>query len=410
MNTETSRLESPAQSSRTAAKPRLALRCLLVVASLIVAVSLIELPALLNIVDYREVLGNNFAWWPINNANDPELIHTRRPYVHFSGEVRGGRAKYGWVIPSSDLTLYRWDVKCDRYGFRNQTDLKNADTIVIGDSFVEGVTVPEAQLTTSLLAQLTGQTVANLGQGNWGPQQELVVLKRYGLSLRPHTVIWMFSEGSDLRDVIHYDHDMQHPADLWHAYVQRSFLHIELARLRTPPSPPGVRRAGLLQLSNDKRVTMYFMNPAKPLTDQELGAIDETARIIKEAYNLSTAQGARLIFVFAPEKFRVFHEFCRYPQESECRDWSVNDMPERMEKAVRAISPDIGYLDLTPSLVDAVKAGAVPYYPDDDHWAPDGHRVAAETINEYLGSSEAGVKDKVASQRQGSTQNNTHSQ
>jgi hypothetical protein len=409
MSPETDRMEPFAQPS-TAAKPSFALRFLLVVGSLIFVVALIELPALLNFVDYREILGNNFAWWPINNVNDPELIHTRRPYVHFSGETRGGRAKYGWLIPSADLTLYRWDVKCDRYGFRNQTDLKSADIIVIGDSFVEGVTVPQSELTTSLLAHLTGQTVANLGQGNWGPQQELVVLKRYGLSLRPRTVVWMFSEGSDLKDVVHYDHDMHQPPSFWHAYLQRSFLHIELARLRTPPTPPGVRRAGLLQLSNDKPVTMYFMNLSQPLTDQELGAIDETARIVKEAYNLSVAQGARLIFVFAPEKFRVFHEFCRYPEESECRNWSVNDMPERIEKAVRAISPDIGYVDLTPSLVDAVKSGAIPYYPDDDHWAPDGHKVAAETINEYLGSSEAGAKDKVASQSQGSAQNSTHRQ
>jgi len=408
MNTETSRLESLA--ARRAAKPRFAVRSLLVVASLMFAVGLIELPAFFNIVDYREILGNNFAWWPINNVKDPELIHTRRPYVHFSGETRGGRAKYGWVIPSSDLTLYHWDVKCDRYGFRNETDLKSADTIVIGDSFVEGVTVPEAQLTTSLLAHVTGKTVANLGQGNWGPQQELVVLKRYGLPLRPRTVVWMFSEGSDLKDVIHYDYDLHHPTDFWHAYLQRSFLHIELARLRTPAGLPGMKRAGLLQQPNDKTVTMYFMNPAKPLTEAEIGAIDETAQIIKEAYSLSAAQGAQLIFVFAPEKFRVFHDFCHYPQQSDCRNWTVNDMPERMEKAIRAISPNLGYVDLTPSLVEAVKAGAVPYYPDDDHWAPDGHKVAAETINQYLGSSDAGAKDKVASQSQGSTQNSTHAQ
>jgi len=102
------------------------------------------------------------------------------------------------------MTLFRWDVRYDHNGFRNQTDLKSADIVVIGDSFVEGLTVSDAQLVTSLLAHLQGKVVANLGQSTYGPQQELIVLKRYGLPLRPRTVVWMFFEGNDLADVITY--------------------------------------------------------------------------------------------------------------------------------------------------------------------------------------------------------------
>jgi len=59
-------------------------------------------------------------------------------------------------------------------------------------------------------------------------------------------------------------------------------------------------------------------------------------------------------------------------------------MSERLENAAASISPDIGYLDLTPRLVDAVKKGTLPYYPDDEHWSPEGHRIAADAVNEYL--------------------------
>jgi hypothetical protein len=83
-------------------------------------------------------------------------------------------------------------------------------------------------------------------------------------------------------------------------------------------------------------------------------------------------------------KFRVFHSFCRFPQESKCRDRVVSDLPERLQKAVGSISSEIGYLDLTPALMDAVKGGTLPCYPDDEHWSPEGHKVAAETINDYL--------------------------
>ena len=51
---------------------------------------------------------------------------------------------------------------------------------------------------------------------------------------------------------------------------------------------------------------------------------------------------------------------------------------------VRSISPDIGFLDLTPYLQDGVKQGVLPYYPDDSHWSEEGHRIAAQAIHEYL--------------------------
>lgn len=89
------------------------------------------------------------------------------------------------------------------------------------------------------------------------------------------------------------------------------------------------------------------------------------------------------IFVFVREKFRVLEPFCEFPQESECCNWPVNDMPERVQNAVQPVSPDIGYLDLTPCLAEAMKRGEVPYYPDDLNWSPAGHKIAAEAISDY---------------------------
>jgi hypothetical protein len=371
-------------------------RLLLVLASVIFSLALIELTSLSNLVDYREIIGNNFAWWPIYNISDPELIHIRRPHAHFSGTTRGGGIAGVYRIPLADMTFYQWDDKYDRNGFRNDTDLKSADIIVIGDSIVEGLTVPSSQLTTALLANFEGKVVANLGQSAYGPQQELVVLKRYGLPMRPRIVLWMFSEATDLKDVVYYDRTMRDPPDFWHAYLSRSFLRIVVHHFRTPPNPPGIRRAGFLQTSDGKRVTVYFPNSFPPLSKTDLGAIDETALIVAQAQKLSSAQGARLIFVFVPDKYRVLHEFCQFPQESECRNWTMNDMPERMDRALRAISPDVAYLDLTSSLVKAVRSGLLTHYSDDEHWSPEGHKVAAEAIRDYLHSSVVSANTAVA--------------
>lgn len=51
-----------------------------------------------------------------------------------------------------------------------------------------------------------------------------------------------------------------------------------------------------------------------------------------------------------------------------------------------SISPEIGYLDLTPYLTDAAQKGVLPYNTDDSHWSPAGQKIAAEVINDYLSS------------------------
>ena len=362
-------------------------RFLLVVASVLFVLFCFELPALIGALDYRTVIGPYHMWWAPNVA-DPELLAIHRPHAHQTGAAMGGDIASSYQIPQSDLTQFRWDVTYDRNGFRNERDLERADVAVIGDSFVEGLTVTNAELGTSQLALLQGAVVANLGQSTYGPLQELIVLKRYALPLHPHTVVWMFFEGNDLQDVIGYQRTVQHPPDFLHAFWARSFTRsasLAVRRLFEPPvKPPGTKRAGLCQTSDGKQLAAYFGYRAKPLTQEELKALDETSRTIATAYKLCTAQGIKLIFVFVPTKFRVMHDLCQFSDSSECRNWVLPDMPERLESALHSISPAIGYLDLTPYLVEAAKTGALPYYRDDEHWTPEGHKVAAEVISRYL--------------------------
>jgi hypothetical protein len=348
---------------------------------------LIEFPALIEAVDYRTLIGAEHAWWA-PNITDRELLHVHRPYAHQRGSALGGDAAAAYQISRSDMTPYQWDVKYDHNGFRNELDLKHADIVVIGDSIVEGLTVSNSQLMTSVLAHLQRQVVANLGQSAYGPQQELVVLKRYGLPLQPRSVVWMFFEGNDLSDVIGYWDAMRHPPSFWRSFFARSFTRNVLKELRGFSSPPakltGVKHSAVLQTSTGEKLTVYFGYSSNSLSKDDLSALDETARTLTVAHRLCAAQGARLIVVFVPDKFRVFHAFCQFPGESECRNWGVNDLPERLQKAVESISSEVGYLDLTPNLVNELKTEALPYYPDDEHWSPQGHKNAAGAINNYL--------------------------
>jgi len=374
-------LDQPVSLLRSAIVRRL----LLAIVSLFFALFVIELPALFHLVDYKAVIGPLRGYYA-TIIYDPELLYIKRPHSAWIGQLRGGDITANYRLPPSDMTLFHWDTKYDQSGCRNQQDLQKADIVAVGDSMVEGVTVPSPQLMTSLVGRAQGKVVANLGQSAYGPQQELASLKRFGLPLHPDTVLWVFSEASDLGDVVWYDALKRNPEGFWTSFYQRSFTRTAYKTLMLlfGHKRDGVTRSGVVERSNGNHVTMYFLSVAAPLSARDLGALDETVHIVAEAYQRSQAQNARLVFVFAPDKFRVFHDFCSFPEASECRNWVVNDLPERMRKAITAIAPGIGYIDLTPNLVDAVKQGQLPYYPDDAHWSPEGHKIAADTINDYL--------------------------
>jgi acetyltransferase AlgX (SGNH hydrolase-like protein) len=360
--------------------------------SLVFVLCFLEFPALIKVVDYGTLVGPSAGdIFLATNKGDPELLHIHPPHSHFSGAARGGNIAANFRIPISDMTLYRWDVQYDQNGFRNGQDLKSADLAVIGDSFVEDTVIPTEQLTTSLLTHLQDKVVANLGQYGYGPLEELAVLRRYALPLHPATVIWMFYEGNDLKDVIHYRKvtmAAHAPPTVWSTFWARSFTRNALAQLyvqsKRALKPSGVQRSGVIQRPNGERLKVYFLYTSAPLSEEELNAFDQTTHALKEAHTLCAAQGIRLIFVFIPTKFRAWHKSCQFTQESACRNWTVSDLPERMESAVKAISPEIGYLDLTPYLANALNKDVISYYPDDDHWSPDGHRIAAEVLNDYL--------------------------
>ncbi|MGC8990233.1 MAG: hypothetical protein ACP5MD_08950, partial [Verrucomicrobiia bacterium] len=60
-------------------------------------------------------------------------------------------------------------VKYDRFGFRNEIELRDWEVAVAGDSFTELGHLPYHQLFTTMLARRLNLRVLNLGVGNTGP-------------------------------------------------------------------------------------------------------------------------------------------------------------------------------------------------------------------------------------------------
>jgi PAS domain S-box-containing protein len=128
---------------------------------------------------------------------------------------------------------------------------------------------------------------------------------------------------------------------------------------------------------------LYFMDhsSSSSLTTQELDALQKSVAAIEEAYRLVQNEGAQFIVVFAPTKFRVYREIANFEKAGgDIKRWELNDLPDRLRKMISEISPNIGYLDLTPAFKSAARKNSLVFLSDDTHWSSEGHRVVAEAL------------------------------
>jgi hypothetical protein len=352
-------------------------------ASLVLLVLLLEAAVLLHLVDFRVAFGTPAAqpWSHPGNLVDPTLLHLHQPHDDFVWD--GVRYQY------------------DRHGFRNRTDAGAADVVVIGDSFIEGWGVTAPELMTARLGADLGRSVVNLGQSWYGPQQELEVLKRYGLPLHPKACVWAFFEGNDLQDVERYRKALPVWSELSqrnHSFFLRSFTRNALYALRrlvrtrlgedatgTLAYPSGVFRA-----ANGQDVRMYFEYKSHRLSPEEEAALGTVGAVLAEAGRLCESRGARFLVVFVPSKDRIYLDRTRFAANAEPLRWKRNALPRRLEDLVRQADPRADYLDLTPVFQQRAARGEILYFPQDSHWSPLGHAVAAKAVAARLAGGQAG--------------------
>ena len=372
-------------------------------ASIAAALALIELPAALNLIDYRGVFHTPTApWLRLGNAADDDLLFVRQPNQRLRLAFQG--ADLNGLTGASPSRIYRCDTTLDGDGFRNPPGLSGARVVLIGDSFIEGLQVADDELVSTRLAEMLNVPVANLGRTGYGPQQELEVLRRHVLRYQPQTLVWAFYEGNDLQDVRSYEAQRQRvvksrsdsPSRLRYgrSFSRNAALWL-LRSWNAEPAIPARLRAGAFHDSTGAEVNIYFScGVHEGAADGALGRVesDELKRfqaILGQAHALCRERGIDLIVAFVPSKFRVLHDLCRFGADSPCPDWPIDELPKAVENAARDASPEIGFLDLTPVLRSRAEAGELPYLADDTHWSPEGHRTATAVLAEFIGQRNA---------------------
>jgi len=362
-------------------------------AAILVVLLLIETPAMLGFVDYRTVMTAKEvgASGRHNMRLDRELLHTRPPHDRF---VQDARSDIAVGLNYDTGVRYRFEWHGDRNGFRNSRDLRRAPVVLIGDSFIDGYKVAQEEVCSSRLGEILGVDICNLGQCDYGLAQELVVLRRLAVKLRPRVVVWFFCEGNDLQLIEEY----RAAVGDWEAYVgrvdgswPRSFCCGVRNRVEQwleaqfVPDLDEVRRnsAPLRAEIPGDSVTMYFgAGPHYVSRDYEASLLNETQDVLREAQAICDGNDIRFLVAMIPVRFRVYRDLCEFAEDSPLAECEPNDTPQRLRRRCR--DARIKYLDLTLTLKAAAQEGKLVYLADDDHWSPEGHAVVAEEIAGYI--------------------------
>jgi hypothetical protein len=362
--------------------------------SLTLIVVLCEVTALAGFIDYRSLFRVTPRYDLPRNPDyelDDELLYKRRPYLRYDISVRYGDLAAYLCLPPQPVQPYT--VKYDRSGFRNENLPEQADIAVIGDSFIEGSGVPAEALLTSVLGHLEHRVVINLGQGFYGPQQELIVLKRYGLPFRPRTVIWAIYEGNDLEDISRYERSraewqaikqtVQRP---WERSFTRNTLQTLLSLSQGCTPYPQYIYSGLFHDERGQPHRIYFVYPPHDGGSQQTEALDKLAVIIDEAVHSVRLTGADLVLLFIPTRKRVYEGFIDFASSTpkqEDLDGKLN-IAEELPRRLLTNKTHVQFVDLTSAFRKATAAGHILYFPDDTHWTEEGHRIGAELIHEAI--------------------------
>lgn len=319
------------------------------------------------------------------------------------------------LSPDEDQVIAHIHMVTDRNGFRNSPPEKDAyDIVALGDSFTKasGVASPWSQL----LAEYTGSDVLNLGEVGFGPQDELDVLRQYGLKKKPQWVILAYFEGNDLYDAGAYDqatpfilarfgrYMLNQEIEAWHENQDRVQAKT-ISSYRYPITVPINH--------NDLEMAFFSYYVSWLSVDRDTIESSNNYRLVTETIlqiqKLSEASEARLLLVYVPSKE---HIYLPYVDDADILASVFSDVPAigldeagllqfTEEKATPELTyqhmddqsgvladftakHNIPYLDLTSTFQEEAGRGSELYYAYDSHWNQPGHDLAARTISEYL--------------------------
>lgn len=314
----------------------------------------------------------------------------------------------------------------DANGFRNLSVLPKYDMLAVGDSFVAGSNVSDDQSWSALLAKATHQSIYNLGVGGSGPPTYMSNYVYFGVQLKPRIALFMIYEGNDFKeDVVltepHAPTFKEQLAEHFDTAFKSSPVTKGLERLSkdlfeklgsTRPLPRYQERLGFMPIAlHGGDVTHYYSFDPKRLVYLDY-SVDQfssspewqaTAKILEQIITISREHGIKPLFIYAPsaphvvmplvkdqipaEQLRYFASFKEkhLPPADEFKQRIYTNLDSEQTVVLNFCQTQgIDCLALTDALRQETAKGVQTYFTYDQHWTPDGQRIAAQSIEQFL--------------------------
>lgn len=321
----------------------------------------------------------------------------------------------------------------DENGFRNPRATNGAYQLVaVGDSFVAGSHVSDDQGWAELLQDELGMTLYNLGVSGSGPRIYLNNFAYYGTERSPRLALFMIYEGNDFKEDVatrpkRSERAVEPLGERIGDHFTRAFkaspvtaglrrLSVEVFQQAGASSPvPGYEeRVGFmpLRVTHQQGADFYGFAPRRLLylnVEQDAfrasAAWKSVGEILDRMAELCQQNGIRPLFLYAPSTPHVvlplvadavpaeqLLHFAAYgskrlgkrePAEFKEEVLGNLDNQERIFMD-HCTERRLHCLSLTPALQRATAAGLQTYYTYDQHWTPDGNRVVADTVAEWM--------------------------
>jgi hypothetical protein len=352
----------------------------------VIAISLIALIFLFDAFYALVIMGGWRSSYWLDQAHIPRrysredsiLGFTRRPGITWVGQ-----------LPFDQRTV---EYRTDEHGFRNPPSIGQADLVFIGDSYTEAAQVNEADTFVQRIGKAAGAKVVNLGLGSYGPQQELLVLQRYGLSYQPRIVIWQVFEGNYISDAENFS-DWKANGHQWHKpfkhrYADNSLINRLFAWTVPLPRTTTVARLRYHDQTEQPLFIRYKYQPQLPL--QSPAGFQAMRDAIETGYRLCQEKGIHLIVMPIPVMVRVLEPWITFDPETGRETYlpgGVVNATSDLNSALKKLCEQLGCAYIDP--YEALRRRASIdnrglYIPSDEHLDVAGHSVIADLVVEQL--------------------------
>jgi hypothetical protein len=311
-----------------------------------------------------------------DNLPDDELGFSRKPGIRWQGRI----------LPEGRFLDYR----SDESGFRNGLGIKQADIVFVGDSFTEGASVSEEETFVQQVGKKLSRPVVNLGRGYYGPQQELIVLRRYALTYNPRVIVWQLFEGNDLGDARVFAEWLRNPIkkEPFGVRYAKNSLITRLLDLTIPKSSTVPHRQQYRDGTTGPLYLDYSYSPDEPARDPL--AFAETKSALEAGYRLCQSRGIKLVVLFVPIKVRVLAPYILFNDQNDKNKYlpvgadSEKDFAHQTAEFCRQL--DCPFIDATGPLRQRASEDNHFVYMtiQDSHLDVEGHKVVADTLEKWL--------------------------